>query len=204
MRSPHPFAPERSQVTRIAVISDPHGNDLALNAVLADIRAQGIADILCLGDMVSGPLNAARTADLLMQAGLTAAVRGTHDRCLTADRDQMVDSNHAADAELIDADRNWLGALPATATHGDIFLCHGTPAGDLDQWLDLPGADGRLSLASPNHIRTHAHGHADRVMLCGHSHAARIKSLEGSLLVNPGSVGLSGWRDAAPSTVQTL
>jgi 3',5'-cyclic AMP phosphodiesterase CpdA len=36
---------------RLAAIADIHGNHLALEAVLADIRAQGIDDIVNLGDM---------------------------------------------------------------------------------------------------------------------------------------------------------
>ena len=51
---------------KIAVIADIHGNDLALEAVLADIAAQGIDDVVNLGDHFSGPLNAARTADILI------------------------------------------------------------------------------------------------------------------------------------------
>ena len=43
---------------RFAAIADVHGNYLALEAVVADIRAQGIDDIVNLGDMASGPLDA--------------------------------------------------------------------------------------------------------------------------------------------------
>src|SRR5260221_9723140 len=42
---------------RFAAIADVHGNYLALEAVVADIRAQGIDDIVNLGDMASGPLD---------------------------------------------------------------------------------------------------------------------------------------------------
>ena len=41
---------------RLAVISDIHGNLLALEAVLADITTRGVDDILNLGDWVAGPL----------------------------------------------------------------------------------------------------------------------------------------------------
>ena len=40
---------------RFAAIADIHGNALALEAVLADVDAQGIGDIVNLGDMLSGP-----------------------------------------------------------------------------------------------------------------------------------------------------
>lgn len=42
---------------RIAVLADIHGNVLALDAVLDDLRRRGGADLIVnLGDCVSGPL----------------------------------------------------------------------------------------------------------------------------------------------------
>ena len=66
---------------RFAAIADVHGNHLALEAVLADIRAQGIGDIVNLGDMASGPLDARRTMDALMALD-AVHVLGNHDRYL--------------------------------------------------------------------------------------------------------------------------
>jgi len=39
---------------RFAAIADVHGNYLGLEAVLADIRAHSIGDIVNLGDMAAG------------------------------------------------------------------------------------------------------------------------------------------------------
>ena len=64
---------------RFAAIADVHGNYLALEAVLDDIRAQGISDIVNLGDAASGPLDAARTIDLLVACN-AVSIRGNHDR----------------------------------------------------------------------------------------------------------------------------
>lgn len=66
---------------RFAAIADVHGNYLALEAVLADIRAQGISDIVNLGDMLSGPLDARRTIEILMKLD-AVHVLGNHDRYL--------------------------------------------------------------------------------------------------------------------------
>ena len=63
---------------RFAAIADVHGNYLALDAVLSDIRAQGIGDIVHLGDMASGPLGARRTMDRLMALD-AVHVLGNHD-----------------------------------------------------------------------------------------------------------------------------
>ena len=54
---------------RFAAIADVHGNCVALEAVLADIAALGIAEVVNLGDHVSGPLEAGRTADMLIELG---------------------------------------------------------------------------------------------------------------------------------------
>jgi 3',5'-cyclic AMP phosphodiesterase CpdA len=66
---------------RFAAIADVHGNHLALEAVVADIRAQGIDAIVNLGDMASGPLDAKRTMDALMALD-AVHVLGNHDRYL--------------------------------------------------------------------------------------------------------------------------
>jgi hypothetical protein len=39
----------------IAILSDIYANLPALKAVLADIESQGIRELLCLGDILSGP-----------------------------------------------------------------------------------------------------------------------------------------------------
>jgi len=41
---------------RLAIISDVHGNAVALETVLLDIRRLGVSRIVCLGDVVAdGP-----------------------------------------------------------------------------------------------------------------------------------------------------
>jgi len=66
---------------RFAAIADVHGNYLALEAVLADILAQDVGEIVNLGDMASGLLDARKTMDALM-AFDAVHVLGNHDRWL--------------------------------------------------------------------------------------------------------------------------
>ena len=72
---------------KFAVISDIHGNLLALQAVLADIARQGIEQTVNLGDILSGPLQPAETADLLMAQDFPT-IRGNHERQVLARLDQ--------------------------------------------------------------------------------------------------------------------
>ena len=48
---------------RIAVVADIHGNVRALRAVMDDLREVAPDRVINLGDCVSGPLEAAETAD---------------------------------------------------------------------------------------------------------------------------------------------
>ncbi len=95
---------------RFAAIADVHGNYRALEAVIADIRAQGIDAIVNLGDMVSGPLDARRTMDAL-KALDAVHVLGNHDRYLI-DRphEKMGSWERRVYTELDTADLDWLRA----------------------------------------------------------------------------------------------
>ena len=66
---------------KFAAIADIHGNYAALEAVLADIAALGIGEVVNLGDHLSGPLEPQRTADLLIARGFPS-IRGDQDRIL--------------------------------------------------------------------------------------------------------------------------
>ncbi len=185
---------------RFAAIADVHGNYLALEAVIADIRAQGITDIVNLGDMASGPLDARRTMDLLMALD-AVHVLGNHDRYLI-DRppEKMGSWDRPAHAQLDEKHLDWLRAVPPTQVYRDrVFLCHATPASDEVYWLETVRPDGAVTLAALEQIEAAATGIAQRLVLCAHSHLARAVQLgDGRLIVNPGSVGSPGYRDIHP------
>jgi predicted phosphodiesterase len=66
---------------RIALLSDIHGNEIALNAVLADIASQGGADSYwVLGDLVALGPEPVRTLDILSTLPNVRFTRGNTDR----------------------------------------------------------------------------------------------------------------------------
>jgi len=128
---------------RIAVLADIHGNIRALEAVRADLAQRSADVVVNLGDHVSGPLDAAVTADLLMSESYIH-IRGNHDRQVTTlPLDRMGASDRAAHGQLLDRHLAWLSGLPPTDTlEGDIFLCHGSPDDDLEYLLEDVIEDG--------------------------------------------------------------
>jgi len=185
---------------RFAAIADVHGNYLALDAVIADIRAQGIGEIVNLGDMASGPLDARRTMDALMALD-AVHVLGNHDRYLI-DRppERMGSWDRPAHAQLDARHLDWLRTVPPTQVFRDqVFICHATPDSDEVYWLETVLPDGTVRMASLEAIEHTAKGIVQPLMLCGHSHIARAVRLgDGRMVVNPGSVGSPGYRDVHP------
>jgi predicted phosphodiesterase len=188
---------------RFAAIADIHGNYLALEAVLADIRTQGIDAIVNLGDMVSGPLDARRTMDVL-KALDAVHVLGNHDRYLI-DRplEKMGSWERDVYTQLDASDLDWLRAVPPTRVFRDsVFLCHATPAGDEAYWLETALPGGNVAMSPLETIEKAAEGIAQSLTLCGHTHIARaVKLRDGRMVVNPGSVGLPGYRANHPPHV---
>lgn len=185
---------------RFAAIADIHGNCLALEAVLADIESHGIREIVNLGDFFSGPLEAARTADLLMARDMPS-VRGNHDRWLIeTPPDEMGISDQSAYRDLRPEHLEWLRKIPATSTFGaDVFLCHGTPAQDTQYWLEEVLPDGRITSASRAKIEAAAEGCDYALLLCAHTHLPRaVRLADGRMIVNPGSVGCPAYTDDNP------
>ncbi|ARQ11243.1 calcineurin-like phosphoesterase domain-containing protein [Rhizobium etli] len=185
---------------RFAAIADIHGNHLALEAVLTDIEAQGIEEIVNLGDFFSGPLEAGRTADMLMPLSLTS-VRGNHDRYLIEqDPAAMHASDAAAYRQLTPAHLDWLRGLPFDAVYrGEVYLCHATPKDDNLYWLESVSPQGHVFPKPIDAIEALAEGIELPLILCGHSHIPRaVRLSDGRLIVNPGSVGCPAYDDVLP------
>lgn len=185
---------------RFAAIADVHGNLLALQAVLADIRAQGISDIVNLGDMASGPLDAARTMDMLMALD-AVHVLGNHDRWLIdLPVGEMGVWERPAYPQLNADHLDWLRTVPPTRVFRDrVFLCHATPADDNTYWLEAVTPEGAVRMAPLAAIEKEAEGIPQSLILCGHTHVARaVRLRDGRLVVNPGSVGSPGFSYDVP------
>jgi predicted phosphodiesterase len=195
---------------KIAIISDIHGNLLALQAVLADIARQGVEQTVNLGDILSGPLQPRETADLLMAQNFPT-IKGNHERqllaahALPAAQRNLTDSDGYAAAQVSAAQVAWLRALPMQfALTDDVWLCHGTPASDLEYWMEtvVPGfgVHGHPGVrpATPEEVAQRLGDCAYPMVLCGHTHVPRIVQSGRALVINPGSVGLPGYEDDHP------
>jgi predicted phosphodiesterase len=190
---------------RIAVVSDIHGNLPALEAVLDQMAGERVDLVVNCGDIVSGPLWPRETAARLMALGWPT-IAGNHERQALAAAPGTGSDDAFAAAELGTAERAWLAALPATLTlaGGAVTVVHGTPASDLHTLLEtvVPGFGTNgfagIRAASEDEVRARLQGVATPVVLCGHTHVARVVRVDGCLVVNPGSLGRPAYEHDQP------
>jgi hypothetical protein len=101
---------------RIAVISDVHGNLPASEAVLAAVDGLGVDLTVNCGDLLSGYVQPALTADRLMGAGLVT-VAGNHERqVLTFGPERIGMADRVTRRVLSPEHLAWLGSQPATVS----------------------------------------------------------------------------------------
>jgi predicted phosphodiesterase len=131
---------------RIALISDIHSNLESLEAVLADIRQQGISEIYCLGDVVGYGPNPRECIDRVMDCRV--CLLGNHDqgalfdpegfnsgaeRAIFWTRNQLENPGANPDA----SHRRWdfLGQLPRNYQDGNLLFVHGSARNPLNEYV---------------------------------------------------------------------
>jgi putative phosphoesterase len=184
---------------KIAIVSDIHGNILALEKVVADIEARQVDCVFNLGDHISGPLYPKETLQFLMKQDWVH-ILGNHDRQLISQNPQQHGlSDKYAFSFLNDSDLDWLRILPAsTIVNNQFFLFHGTPSSDNTYLLETV-EHGNARLATHAEITQRLDGAISQIMLCGHTHIPRVVEIpQNILIVNPGSVGLPAYSDETP------
>jgi putative phosphoesterase len=179
---------------RIALISDIHGNDIALETVLKDIKsAGGIDQIVCLGDVANlGPDPCSVVARL--RDVNCPCVLGNHDAFLF-DRDlihQYTEVDYIIEAvdwcrdQLTQDDIDWMGDFHRVLevlmeNSGSLIAFHGSPLSHMDNILSrTPDAEVDRMIQGLN----------GEILACGHTHIQMVRQHRGRLIINPGSVGL--------------
>ena len=176
----------------IAALYDIHGNLPALEAVLA--AAAGAESIMLGGDLALGPMPR-ETLDRLIALG-APSVRGNCDRLVVDAFDgrplperlpAAVRESVAWTARQLDrAHRDYLAALPLTLTAtadglGDVLFCHATPRDDEEIFTAHTPAD---------RVRPLLAGVSQHTVVCGHTHMQFDRAVDGTRVLNAGSVGM--------------
>jgi putative phosphoesterase len=186
---------------RLALISDVHGNRVALDAALADIERIGVDGGVCLGDVAQGGPQPAEVLDRVRELGWPVILGNADDFLLRVPEDSP---EPITERQL--AVREWTRSR-LTAAHleliasfaptielelpagGKLLACHGSPRSYDDVLL-------------PETVPGRAYKKDADVIAGGHTHLQWTRQIGPVLFVNPGSVGLANDRHRPPDAIR--
>ena len=164
---------------RIGVIADVHANEVALEAVLADVPP--VDGLVCAGDVVGYNPWPAECVEAIRDRGVPT-IMGNHDRAVASGTSFRFNRMAAAGVEharaaLSEAQLEWLRGLPAErqAFDGRLKVVHGHPE-DPDRYT-YPAEFGPDLLGDED------------VLVMGHTHLQHHETYDEGIVLNPGSVG---------------
>ena len=181
-------------VDRLAVISDVHGNAVALEAVLAELNREQPDVIVFGGDLTWGPLPVETLQLIEPYRARSIFIRGNAERALAETAAAMA---AGADGEITARER-WMvaahspearaflstfqgSAILDVAGLGSVRFCHGSPRSD----------EELITFATPEpRMQALMAGVAERVLVSAHTHIRFDRVVAGVRSINPGSVGM--------------
>jgi putative phosphoesterase len=180
---------------RLAVISDIHGNTLALQAVLDRLAAEPVDRVICLGDLAVNGFDPAGAIDRIDDLGCPV-IRGNTDDFLIHGYPEASFAQGDADIrrelaawtlnQITPRHRAFLETLvPFAEIELDgVAICasHGSPLSYNDPVLpDTPAEELNRSFA----------GTDAPVLVNGHTHRQMLRRWNGRTIINPGPVSLT-------------
>ena len=175
---------------RLALISDIHGNCVALDAVLADLQRVGVDAGVCLGDAAQGGPQPAQALDRVAELGWPVVLGNADDFLLRVPDDSpelitdaQLEVRDWTLSQLDDAHLDLIAGFAATVElelegGASLLAFHGSPC-SYDDVL-LPETEPGSAYEA----------RAD-VLAGGHTHLQWTRRFGPALFVNPGSIGLA-------------
>jgi len=179
---------------RIGLIADIQGNLVALDAVLADLDRAHVDRVVCLGDVAATGPQPRQTVDRLRGLDYPTIMGNADEELFNLLTEELAD-DHAritleidrwCAAQLSSEDLDYLRSFQPTleVPLGDdqTLLCfHGSPHSFDDIIVPTTPDDDLARLLS---------GYSATIMAGGHTHEQMVRRHKGTLVLNPGSVGL--------------
>lgn len=185
---------------KIAIISDIHGNLVALETVLAEIENEHVDQIVCLGDVAFGGaqpheclvrLRALRIPIVLGNTDVFFVTRPVPD--LNSESDARIMRSIGWAREKFSTDdleffKTFQPRIEIALEAGKNLLCfHGSPSSNTQTILATTPDKELLEILG---------SYSATVMTGGHTHIQIFRRLQSSIILNPGSVGMPFERDA--------
>jgi len=190
---------------RVAVLSDIHGNKVALDAVNEDINKTKVDKIVFLGDYItdfSGYSNE-----------ILDYVKSNGDIIIAGNREKYILNNalsnnyiqfetiYICQNEITNKNKIWINTLKENDSikynnNLTIFYAHGSPN----------SINEMINEEDESLIKYYLEIINERILVCGHTHKQWYKEINGKIILNPGSVGVnfSGNKAAQYAIIESI
>jgi len=180
---------------KVAAIYDVHGNVSALEAVLQEVRDEGVDEIVVGGDVIPGPLPSEALGIVLDLSIPVRFIHGNGEQAVLAAHrgeeirgvpESMHDTIRWVAAELSEEQLTVIDSWPLTTGLeieglGEVLFCHATPRSDTEIFTRLTPEE---------RLRPVFDGVGADVVVCGHTHMQFDRRVGEMRVVNAGSVGM--------------
>lgn len=179
---------------KVGIISDVHGNDLALEAVIENMEKESIDGVIFLGDLIAGGPNPKKALELLRKLNVLSWINGNTDikyqevvnftKLKHKENIELSEYYSYALKELCFKDIEFILTKPIKESicleRLDIMCVHGSPR-DI---LEIMGKEiDKIKLMEM------IEEVSEKFIICGHSHIPSMIEVEEKVIVNVGSVG---------------
>jgi putative phosphoesterase len=191
---------------RIALISDVHGNSIALDAVLADIEAEGgVDEYWFLGDFSAMGFNPVGVLEKIAMLPNAVCIRGNHDRyTVTGERPGPTDAEAQAQPKLLPfvlamamnlawtqgqiQASGWWAWFEQLPLETRLTLPDGTRLLGVHSAPGLDDGAGIIPSLSDDELRVLLAPASADLVIVGHTHVPLDRTLDGVRVFNLGSV----------------
>jgi len=209
-------SPDNVEATRVALLSDVHGNLPAFQAVLDDIQREGVDARWCLGDLVGYGAQPDECVALARET-CDVCLIGNHDMVVIDKLDITEFSHNAAVAAIWTRENiapesvEYLAALETHGQAGELGLYHASPRDPVWEYVLSTGQAGACMDVMEQRVGAVGHSHValwfnrgpDNPVTGEHAPGGTELDLsEGDWIVNPGGVGQP--RDGDPRAAWLL
>jgi predicted phosphodiesterase len=175
---------------KVALVSDIHGNAVALEAVLDDLAGRAVDRIVCLGDVAAGGPRPREASDRVRSLGCASVVGNWEAIILNwfvaaSATAEVNDIGAWGASQIDDATRAYLSSFVPTVSvaldaEASLLCFHGSPRSHSDVILPTTPDQALAELLSdPSAV----------VLAGGHTHVQMLRPYRNALIVNPGTVG---------------
>ena len=216
--------------SKIAFLSDIHGNSPAIQAVLDDIQREQCTKVFMLGDIING-IDPHGCVQILrswsdMNRVELACIKGNAEAYLvTPDRDLLIQQSDDRDVDLLnlvqwwqdhlsESDLEWIHLLPDTIRWHGALLVHDSPMDRLviQSQTDVPpqyreikyhgrGITADMTTSDWKTLIEYMRSENLDQVFCGHTHRPFYKEIDELVVCNIGSAGMPLDGDPRPCWV---